>query len=240
MQRHTLLTLSLSSLVLGLVACTTAATEESEGDGATVESESAAAASVADLDTRVSRSTSLAALKAAAIADVETYEISVKDIDVPTDDGSTGVQLDSGFSTRGLDWFQNPDVSYPNNKSWSQGTDTGKKCQWANIFRFEAIFADPPAEAKAMKDLEGGRWRGSFWGWTDDYASKNKVGTPTASYAWSSGLWKWIGASGKTATSEVCRLPTKKMVIAMMTTCLEYARDNDGDPKGCRMPANEE
>ena len=85
-----------------------------------------------------------------------------------------------------------------------------------------------------MRELEGGRWSGSFWSWIDDYASTNSVGHPTASYAWSSGLWKWIGASGKDG---LCRLPTKTMVARMMTACMAQANANDGDPKGCRMPS---
>jgi hypothetical protein len=170
-------------------------------------------------------------------ADVEQYEIDVGDIAVPEANASTGASVD-GFSTRGLDWFKNPAVSYPSNKSWEQGSDTGKKCQWASIFRFHAIFSAAPAEAKAMRDLvlpggQRGLWNGSFWSWTDDYASTDAVGEPTASYAWSSGLWKWIAASGK---GGICRLPTRSMVIGMMKTCQAQAEQNAGDPKGCRMP----
>lgn len=174
----------------------------------------------------------LKALQAAA-SNVDQYEINVSTIAVPVPNASVGAQV-NGFSTRGLDWFKNPDVSYPGNKSWDQGTDTGKKCQWAAVFRFNAIFSAPPAEAIAMRDLEGGVWNGSFWSWTDDYASTDSVGHPTASYAWSSGLWKWIGASGKNG---LCRLPTKTMVARMMTACIAKANATDGDPKGCRMPA---
>jgi hypothetical protein len=166
-------------------------------------------------------------------ANVDQYEINVNDIDVPVPDASVGASV-NGFSTRGLDWFKNPNVSYPDNKSWDQGTDTGKKCQWAAIFRFNAVFSNPPAEAVAMRDLPGGLWRGSFWSWTDDYASTQSVGQPTRSYAWSSGLWKWIGASGKNG---LCRLPTKTMVARMMTSCRQKALENNGDPKGCQMPA---
>lgn len=85
-----------------------------------------------------------------------------------------------------------------------------------------------------MKNLDGGMWHGSFWSWTDDYASTNSVGQPTSSYAWSSGLWKWIAASGKDG---LCRIPTKTMVKRMMQNCMEVAQANNGDPKGCRMPA---
>jgi hypothetical protein len=111
----------------------------------------------------------LKALQAKA-SDVNQYEINVGEIGVPVPSASVGQQV-NGFSTRGLDWFKNPAVSYPDNKSWEQGTDTGKKCQWAAVFRFNAIFSDPPVEAIAMRDLEGGLWRGNFWSWTDDYAS---------------------------------------------------------------------
>ncbi len=165
-------------------------------------------------------------------SDVDAYEINVAEIGVPVPNASVGHTV-NGFSTRGLDWFKNPAVSYPDNKRWEQGTDTGKKCQWAAIFRFNAIFSDPPAAAIAMRDLQGGLWRGSFWSWTDDYASTSSVGTPTRSYAWSSSLWKWIGASGKDG---LCRLPTKTMVKKMMVACRERAIANNGDPKGCQMP----
>ncbi|MBX3263568.1 MAG: hypothetical protein KF782_28105 [Labilithrix sp.] len=180
---------------------------------------------------QVDNDPTLKALQAAA-ADVNQYEINVDDIDVPVPNASVGTQV-NGFSTRGLDWFKNPNVPYPNNKSWDQGTDTGKKCQWAAVFRFNAIFSDPPPEAVAMRELEGGRWSGSFWSWIDDYASTDSVGHPTSSYAWSTGLWKWIGASGRDG---LCRLPTKTMVARMMTACIAQANANDGDPKGCRMP----
>jgi hypothetical protein len=170
-------------------------------------------------------------------ADVEQYEINVDDIAVPVANASTGASV-NGFSTRGLDWFKNPAVSYPSNKSWDQGTDTGKKCQWASIFRFNAIFSDAPEEATAMRELvlpdgRRGMWSGSFWSWTDDYASTDSVGEPTASYAWSSGLWKWIGASGK---GGICRIPTRTMVVGMMKACRAQAESNNGDPKNCRMP----
>lgn len=183
-------------------------------------------------EAQVASDPTLKALQAAA-SNVNQYEINVQNIAVPVPNASVGASA-NGFSTRGLDWFQNPDVSYPDNKSWEQGTDTGKKCQWAALFRFNAIFSAPPAEAIAMRDLEGGRWSGSFWSWIDDYASTDSVGQPTASYAWSSGLWKWIGASGKDG---LCRLPTKTMVARMMTACIAQANANNGDAKGCRMPA---
>ncbi|HSO36784.1 MAG TPA: hypothetical protein VLT33_29865 [Labilithrix sp.] len=212
------------SIVLGtlLVAgCAAATTEEEASSGQNAYSQS-------DVD----NDATLKALQAAA-SNVDQYEINVDAIAVPTPNASVGAQV-NGFSTRGLDWFKNPEVSYPSNKDWAQGSDTGKKCQWAAIMRFHQIFADPPPEAVAMRDLPGGSWHGSFWSWTDDYASTDSVGAPTASYAWSSGLWKWIGASGK---GGLCRLPTKTMVARMMTMCLAQASANNGDPKGCRMPA---
>lgn len=200
------------------------ATESAELDG--LASDEAAFEQAA-----VDRDPVLRSLQAAA-ADVNQYEINVADIAVPAANASVGARA-NGFSTRGLDWFKNPAVSYPDNKRWEQGTDTGKKCQWAAVFRFAAIFSDPPAEAVAMLNLPGGLWNGSFWSWTDDYASTNTVGVPTRSYAWSSSLWKWIGASGKDG---LCRLPTRTMVARMMSACIEHARAHDGDPKGCRMP----
>lgn len=179
----------------------------------------------------------LKALRERATADLEAYDISVAGIDVPTANASVGTTI-NGFGTSGLDWFRNPAVSYPDNKRWEQGTDTGKKCQWAAIFRFHAIFENPPAEALAMKELvtpEGARgmWSGRFWSWIDDYASTNSSGEPTPAYAWSSGLWKWIGASGK---NDTCKIPTRAMVRGMMIACREHALENGGDPKGCRMP----
>lgn len=174
----------------------------------------------------------LKALRARA-SDVNKYEINVADVAVPGPSAAGGHSV-NGFSTRGLDWFKNPAVSYPDNKRWEQGTDTGKKCQWASIFRFEAIFSDPPSEAVAMLNMPNGMWHGSFWSWTDDYASTNSVGVPTRSYAWSTGLWKWIGASGKDG---LCRLPTKTMVAKMMVACKKHAEANRGDPKGCQMPS---
>lgn len=202
------------------------------GCAAAAEEEEAETGEDAYSQQQVDGDPTLKALQLAA-SDVDQYEINVDDIDVPVPNASVGTSV-NGFSTRGLDWFKNPNVGYPNNKQWDQGTETGKKCQWAAIFRFNAIFSDPPAEAIAMRELPGGVWRGSFWSWIDDYASTNSVGQPTSSYAWSSGLWKWIGASGKDG---LCRLPTKTMVSRMMTACIAQANANNGDPKGCRMPA---
>lgn len=210
----------LSALLATAIACSAT---DAEDDAANLES--AFSQSVVDADP------TLKALQEAA-ADVHQYEIRVDEIDVPVPNASVGAQA-NGFSTRGLDWFRNPNVVYPDNKSWDQGTDTGKKCQWAAVFRFHAIFSDPPAEAIAMRDLEGGLWNGAFWSWIDDYASTDSIGRPTPSYAWSSGLWKWIGASGKDG---LCRLPTKTMVARMMSACLAHANANAGDPKDCRMP----
>lgn len=214
------------AIVLGtltaVAGCAAAATEEEE----------AASGEDAYSQSQVDNDPTLKALQSAA-SNVDQYEINVDAIAVPGPNASVGAQV-NGFSTRGLDWFKNPAVSYPSNKDWSQGSDTGKKCQWAAIFRFNEIFSNPPAEAIAMRDLPGGAWHGSFWSWTDDYASTDSVGQPTASYAWSSGLWKWIGASGKNG---LCRLPTKTMVARMMTSCIDQANANGGDPKGCRMPA---
>ncbi len=211
-------------LMVAVAACTAAQDDESESqEGAFSQSE-------------VDNDPTLKALQQRA-ANVDEYEINVDDIAVPVPNASVGASV-NGFSTRGLDWFKNPAVSYPDNKRWDQGTDTGKKCQWASIFRFQAIFENPPAEAVEMRTLvlqsgTRGRWNGSFWSWVDDYASTDSVGTPTASYAWSSGLWKWIAASGKDG---LCRIPTKSMVIGMMQACKAQAEANDGDPKGCRMP----
>ena len=211
--------LLLNGLLLAAGCAATTEEDVEQGDDAFTQSE-------------VDNDPTLKALQAKA-ANVNQYEINVDAIGVPVPNASVGADA-NGFSTRGLDWFKNPAVSYPNNKSWDQGSDTGKKCQWASLFRFQAIFADPPAEAIEMKNLQGGMWSGSFWSWTDDYASTDSVGQPTSSYAWSSGLWKWIGASGKDG---LCRLPTKTMVARMMVACMQTANANNGDAKGCRMPA---
>ncbi|MBX3186062.1 MAG: hypothetical protein KF819_03565 [Labilithrix sp.] len=201
------------------------------GCGSRAEEEEAAQGEDAFSQREVDNDEVLKALQAAA-SNVNQYEISVKDIGVPVPSASVGASV-NGFSTRGLDWFQNPAVSYPDNKRWEQGTDTGKKCQWAAVFRFQAIFENPPEEAKQMRELEGGMWRGSFWSWVDDHASTERVADPSPSYAWSSGLWKWISASGKNG---ICRIPTRTMVARMMKSCMAQAQSNNGDPKGCRMP----
>lgn len=215
-----------SVFVAGSVACTAPADDDEVAGSDSAFSEE-----------QVESDPTLKALRARATSNLEQYEISVSGIDVPVPSASVGTTI-NGFGTTGLDWFKNPNVSYPDNKRWEQGTDTGKKCQWAAIFRFHAIFENPPAEAIAMKELvtpEGqrGMWSGRFWSWIDDYASTNSVGEPTSSYAWSSGLWKWIGASGK---GDTCKLPTRAMVRGMMIACKEQALRSGGDPKGCRMP----
>jgi len=213
---------AVSASVLAIAACS--------GNG-TAEEDDTTSGEDAFTQAQVDGDPTLKALQDRA-SNVNQYEINVNDIAVPIPNASSGHSV-NGFSTRGLDWFKNPAVTYPDNKSWDQGTDTGKKCQWAAIFRFNAIFSNPPPEALEMLNLQGGMWNGSFWSWIDDYASTNTVGVPTPSYAWSSGLWKWIGASGKDG---LCRIPTKTMVAKMMASCKAHAQANNGDPKGCQMP----
>ena len=201
-------------------------------DSATVGTSEDANLTEAGLAELVEQDPTLAAIKAIVLEDVEGYEIVLgDDIGVPEPSASTGVTLASGYGVRGLDWFKTPNASYPNNKSWDQGSDTGKRCQWAAVFRFEQIFATPPAEAETMKAESV--WSGRMWGWMDDYAATDRVGHPRQPYAWSDSLWKWINASG---ADGICRTPTRSMVVGMMEACLQKANDNDGRPKGCRMP----
>ena len=228
-------TLAALCAVLGLVACGSSAQEESAGGDGTTEDGSGNELNETDLKQAVESDPVLKALRAAATADIEKYDISVKDIAVPQRDAYTGISLASGYRTSGLDWFKSPKASYPDNKRWDQGSEIGKKCQWASIFRFEAIFKTPPAEAEEMK--RASTWSGNFWSWTDDYAAGNQsIQNPTPVYAWSSGLWKWIGSSGK---GDVCRLPTRAMVIGLMKACKQHAEANNRDAKGCRMPSFE-
>lgn len=224
-RRFALLAATLGILATGLAACATETEDEVAGSDSAFSEE------------EVANDPTLSELRRIATADLEQYELSVAGVDVPVPSASVGTTI-NGFGTSGLDWFKNPNVPYPGNKSWDQGTPTGKKCQWAAIFRFHAIFENPPAEAIAMKELvtpdgQRGMWNGRFWSWIDDYASTGSVGEPTPAYAWSSGLWKWIGASG---AGDTCRIPTRAMVRGMMISCREHALRNDGDPKGCRMP----
>lgn len=215
---------------LALVACS----QEAQEDDAAVAGDSAFTSR--QLEDMRANDPTLKKLQAIATADVEQFEIDVDAVDTPTADAYGGISLESGYGTSGLDWFRTPNASYPDNKRWDQGSDTGKKCQWASIFRFEAIFSNPPAEAAETR--EASTWGGRFWSWTDDYAAADQeIQDPTASYAWSSGLWKWIASSGKGGK---CRLPTRTQVAGMMKACTEQARANDRDAKGCRMPAHEE
>lgn len=211
--------LGAASLVAGLVACSAREEEDAE------------VADNAFSQEQVENDPILKALRERA-SDVSEYEISVAGIDVPVPSAFDGTSV-NGFRTHGLDWFRNPAVRYPDNKRWEQGTDTGKKCQWAAIFRFHSIFSNPPAEARELVSLEGGTWSGGFWSWIDDYASTESVGHPRQGYGYSGWLFKWIGASG---AGDTCRLPTKAMMAGMMKACLVRARANNGNPEGCEMP----
>ncbi len=221
---HTRGLIAIAWLASGSLACS-----ETPHVGVASETDNLTEARLADL---VASDPTLQAIKEVAIADVEGFQLSFGDeIGVPEPSAGTGVSLASGYRVSGLDWFKTPNATYPNNKQWDQGSDTGKKCQWAAVFRFEAIFADPPAEAETMKAES--MWSGAFWDWVDDYAATDRTGDPKATYAWSNGLWKWISASG---AGDTCRTPTRSMVVALMNTCLAHANNNDGEPKGCRMP----
>lgn len=215
--------------VISLAACSTASAEDEED----VAEGSENAFTQGELGDLTSNNPELKELQAVAAADIEQFEVSVKDIAVPEKDARSGVQLENGYRTYGLDWFKTPRASYPDNKRWEQGSDIGKKCQWASLFRFEAIFKNPPAEAEELR--RASTWSGSFWQWIDDYAGGDRsVQDPTACYAYSSGLYKWIGSSGK---GDVCRLPTRAMVVGMMKECKAVADRNDRNTEGCRMPS---
>ncbi len=201
-----------------------------------------AAVGAASPTSRTVGSPALLALQKAATADLEQYEISVRGIAVPADDAGQNMNLGNGFRTYFASWYKNPainyQVQYPDNMRWDQGSGVGKKCAWASIFRFEAIFANPPPEALAV--LGVARDAGGFVTRIDDYAASNSIGNPTPTNV--TGSWRWIAASGSAdakgnePAKEICRIPTRAQVVSMMIDCLARAKANNRVADGCQTP----
>lgn len=71
------------------------------------------------------------------------------DESIPVPD-EAGYASANGFSLSGVDWFQKWPDGVSANHDWSKGTDNGKRCMRASLFRFEAIMKNPPRELVAL------------------------------------------------------------------------------------------
>jgi len=113
--------------------------------------------------------------------------------------------------------------------SFTEGTDAGRLCMQASAIRFATIMADPPAElVKLDADTN---WSGSFFNWNDDYSQSDwGDGTGARLWAWRTGLIKWISQTKRDGS---CLLPTRDLVIAAATACLERGASAQGEIQGC-------
>lgn len=68
-------------------------------------------------------------------------------IPVPTE---AGYVSQNGFSLSGVDWFQQWSGGVSANHDFSIGTDNGKRCMKAAVYRFEEIMKNPPRELVAL------------------------------------------------------------------------------------------
>ena len=149
----------------------------------------------------------------------------------PVASPSSGARNETA-SLYGVDWFQQWPGGLNADHGWENGTELGKRCMWAAVFRFEAIMKDAPAELKTFR-AEYSRWSGGFYNWVDDYSSPESDGDASGArlWSWRTGLSKWISAAAKDGS---CFLPTKQMVIDYAKACKEHAASNDGEMQGCQ------
>lgn len=152
----------------------------------------------------------------------------------PVASPSSGARNETA-SLYGVDWFQQWPGGVSADHGWENGTELGKRCMWAAVFRFEAIMKDPPAELKAFLG-EYSRWSGGFYNWVDDYSKPESGGDASGArlWSWRTGLSKWISAAAKDGS---CLLPTKRMVIDYAKACKEHAASNGGEMQGCEAAA---
>jgi len=225
MRSLSLLLPALASLFVA-TACTSGAAEMDEEE--TVPSESALTAS-----TDAEDATALADIKAKAIADITKKSVSLKKnrsslLMVPKSSPSSGART-TEFSLYGVDWFQQWDGGLNADHNDAAGTDQGKLCMWAAVYRFEAIMADPPQELKDVKAVS--TWGGSFYNWVDDFSQATDSRPSGAkAWAWASGLSKWISQVSKAGT---CYLPTKELLIDYAADCKRQATETPRDIKEC-------
>lgn len=155
--------------------------------------------------------------------------------------GSKSPSMSAGSGSRnettslyGVDWFQKWSGGVNADHGWENGTEFGKRCMWAAVFRFEAIMKDVPPELKSFL-AEHTRWSGSFYNWVDDYSKPESFGDASGArlWAWRTGLSKWISQAAKDGS---CYLPTKQMVIDYAKACKEHQAGNAGEMQGCQSP----
>lgn len=137
-------------------------------------------------------------------------------------------------SLYGVDWFQKWPGGVNADHSWDNGTEFGKRCMWASVYRFEAIMNEVPPELKSFL-AEYNKWSGSFYNWVDDYSKPEAYGDASGArlWAWRTGLSKWISQAAKDGS---CYLPTKQMVIDYAKACKEHQASNGGEMQGCQNP----
>lgn len=165
------------------------------------------------------------------VADVDVSKVSFhKSSKSPSSSPSSGARNETA-SLYGVDWFQKWPGGVNADHGWENGTEYGKRCMWAAVFRFEAIMKDAPAELKTFR-AEYTQWGGGFYNWVDDFSKPEAYGDASSArlWAWRTGLSKWISAAAKDGS---CFLPTKQMVIDYAKACKEHAAGNDNEMQGC-------
>lgn len=215
---------ALASLFVA-TACTSGEVETDEED--TLPTESALTAS-----TDAEDASALADIKGKAIADITKKSVSLKKnrstlLMVPKTSPSSGART-AEFSLYGVDWFQQWDGGLNADHNYDAGTDQGKLCMWAAVYRFEAIMADPPQELKDVKAAS--TWGGSFYNWVDDFSQSTDRPTGAKAWAWASSLSKWISQVSKAGT---CYLPTKELLIEYAADCTRQASETPRNIKEC-------
>jgi hypothetical protein len=177
------------------------------------------AADEADLSTG---SPSLDAIRA-AVANVDEGRVTLTDIASPTESAEDGTRGEA-VSLFGIEWRQ----KWPGGKSgdprWETGTPEGRRCAWASLLRFEAIFRDPPKELMGRP--------ASFHNRNDDYSGTSSSRQPAIGDAKSGAILgagpetvSWVSATAKDGS---CHLPTRGMVIAWAGSLTQEGADPRG------------
>jgi hypothetical protein len=138
----------------------------------------------------------------------------------------------NGFNLGGTEFWQKWSGGHNPTYSFSEGTDTGRRCMQAAAIRFETIMKDPPEELVKLK--ADSNWGGSFFNWNDDFSGPNAYGDGSGArlWAWRTSLIKWISQTKKDGS---CLLPTRDMVVNAAKACLQTGTANAGEIQGCQV-----
>jgi len=170
----------------------------------------------------------------AAVQDVDAPRVALAGLATPAADLTDGTRGEL-VSLSEIDWHQKWPGGRSADHAWERGGEAARRCAWASLLRFEAIFAAPPAELVALRTRVRS-WSGVFHNWNDDYSGASGKGQPAYGdakgariVATRDDLAKWVSATAKDGS---CFVPTRKMVADWAAACAAQATETGGI-KGC-------